>query len=119
MSFAVYQGGIPSLYTRHGLRQQRGSGFLSGLKRFLLPLARRALPHVAGAVSDIVAGKEPVVDILKTRGRAAGADLIESAGRQASNALRQGIKRSSAPANATPPKKRRQKRPRVKLSKWS
>jgi len=105
MSFGVYQGGIPSLYTRQGVRQ-RGSGFLSGLKRFLVPLAKRALPHLAGAVGDLVGGKKPM-DVLKLRGRQAGADLIETAGQQASGVLRKGIKRRTSDTSSQPVKQRR------------
>lgn len=102
----IYQGGIPSIYTKYGNRQQ-GSGFLSGLKRFLIPLARTALPHVAGVVGDLVSGKKPL-ETLKSRGRAAGADIIETVGEQASQALRKGIKRKQPPKKiVSPPHKRR------------
>jgi len=107
-NFQVYQGGIPSLQTRRqGLRQQ-GSGFLSGLKRFLMPIAKKALPHIAGAVGDLVSGEKPL-DVLKARGRAVGADLIDSLGGQASTALRKGIKRGASPQKSTKPKQRRQR----------
>jgi len=108
MISGVYQGGIPSLHTRQGLRQQ-GSGFFSGLKRFLMPIARKALPHVAGAVGDLFAGQKPM-EILKSRGREMGADMLETAGHQGSAALRRRkpIKRKAAkPSSVSSAKQQR------------
>lgn len=69
----VYTGGIPALNTR----RQRGGGFFSALKRFLIPVARTALPHVVGAVGDVLSGQS-VGDTLKSRGMSAGADVLHS-----------------------------------------
>ena len=108
-----YQGGIDQLHTRASPRQ-RGSGFLSGLKRFLIPLAKVALPHVAGAVADIVGGRG-AVETLKSRGREAGADLIEKAGRNASELIRNDSEPAAKPKKrrATPPTKSVSKRKKV------
>ena len=58
-----------------GLNRQRGSGFLSSLKRFVIPLAKRALPHVVGAISDIASGGG-VGESLKKRAADAGSDAL-------------------------------------------
>lgn len=92
MSITPYQGGMPSLHTRFAPRQ-RGGGFFSSLKRFLLPLAKTAMPHVAGAVGDLISGRG-AVDILKSRGRAAGADIMERAA---------GVIRDESTSPASPP----------------
>lgn len=94
--FTPYQGGMPALYTRYGSRQ-RGSGFLSAMKRYLIPLARTALPHVAGAVGDIVSGKG-LINTLKSRGRGAGADIL----REAANVIGE----NPPSAGGSPPAKR-------------
>lgn len=73
-----YQGGLPVLHTRYGPRQT-GSGFFSSLKRFLIPIAKTAFPHVAGAVGDLVSGKS-AKEVLKSRGRSAGASLLRGVG---------------------------------------
>lgn len=68
-----YTGGIPPLNSR----RQRGAGFLSTLKRFLVPIAKTVLPQVVGAVGDVLGGKS-ALDTLKSRGRAAGAGAMHS-----------------------------------------
>ena len=67
----IYRGGLPVLHTR----RQRGSGFLSALKRYVLPIAKRALPHITGAISDIASG-DSVKDTLKRRAADAGSDAL-------------------------------------------
>lgn len=85
MAYNVYQAGMPSIYS--GGARQRGSGFLSALKRFVLPLAKRVIPHVAGVVSDIAQGGD-IKDTLKKRGMEAGADVLETAAGQGAQAIR-------------------------------
>lgn len=97
-----YQGGMPLLYSRYGPRQT-GSGFFSSLKRFLIPIAKSTLPHLAGAVGDLVSGKS-VMDVAKSRGRAAGASLLHNAAdmmQQPSNASLKNYKRK-APVRKKP-----------------
>jgi len=97
-SYEVFQGGYPVLHTRS--KQQRGSGFFSALKRFILPIARRLLPHAAGAVSDLASGKS-ISDTLKNRAASAGADVIETAAGQGANALRHLVNNSNQPPATT------------------
>lgn len=114
----AYQGGIPSIYTRYSPRQ-RGGGFLSSLKRFLLPIAKTALPHLAGAVGDVVSGRD-FKETLASRGRAAGAAAIREVGQQAADLIEPNV----APANkkykrrATAPQKSFSAK-RRKKSNWS
>jgi len=91
-----YQGGFPILHTRYrGGGSQRGAGFLSTIKRFLIPIAKTAMPHVFGAIGDVVQGKS-ALETLKSRGRAAGADVLHGV----ADHLR-GPHSGSAPANRT------------------
>lgn len=85
-AYEVYQGGYPVLHStrKYG---QRGSGFFSSLKKFVLPIAKKLLPHAAGAVSDLVSGRS-VKDTLKSRAADAGADVVEAAANHGAQALR-------------------------------
>jgi len=124
MSITPYQGGMPSLRTRHGPRQ-RGSGFFSSLKRFLLPIAKTALPHVAGAVGDLIGGRS-AMETFKSRGRAAGADIIgkaadvirESPPENEVTSPRKGIKRKAAPIRTSVSTLKKKKKT-GKLSAWN
>lgn len=91
-----YTGGIPPLNSR----RQRGAGFLSTLKRFLVPIAKTVLPQVVGAVGDVLGGKS-ALDTLKSRGRAAGAGAMHSVADTLS---------PNAPPPPPPPPKRKYKR---------
>jgi len=100
----TYQGGIPYSTTRIG-PYQRGSGFFSSMRRFLIPLAKTALPHVARAVGDVVSGKT-IGDTLKSRGAEAGKDMLHTL------------------SEAMPPKKYKRKAPPkksrpTKKARWS
>lgn len=81
-SYSVFRGGLPVLHKNQKgrgsirYRNLKGRGFFSSLKRFLLPLAKRLLPHALNAVQNIAQGK-PVADTLKVNAMDAGADLLE------------------------------------------
>ena len=68
-----YQGGLSYLYSRGG--RQRGGGFFSSLKRFLIPMGRAVLPSLVRCVGDVMSGR-PVVDTLKKRGLEAGKSAL-------------------------------------------
>ena len=87
-AYDVYQGGLPSLSGRRRGGGQRGSGFFSTIKRFLFPIAKKLIPHAAGAVSDLASGKS-FKDTLKSRAANAGADVIEAAASSGADAIRQ------------------------------
>ena len=72
----TYQGGIPIASTRYA-PYQRGAGFFSVMRRFLTPLAKTALPHVARAVGDVVSGQS-IGNTFKKRGAAAGKDMLHT-----------------------------------------
>ena len=109
----AYRGGYPTLYSR---RRQRGGGFLSTLKRFLVPIAKTILPHAAGAFSDVVSGKD-LKQTLKSRALAAGADVLEGAGQVGSSMMRG----AAAPSPPPPPpaKVYKRKAPSSKKNKTS
>lgn len=84
-----------------------------------MPIAKTALPHVAGAVSDLIGGKS-AMETLKTRGRALGADVTHRAADfirgdgggddddvPSSRAIRKPIKRKKQPAKSSLPKKKK------------
>ena len=85
----VFQGGLPILPYR---RRQRGSGFLSQLRRHALPIlqetGKAALPMAAGLLTDLVQGKTPTTARLKQMGRDIGAQAIESTVNQAGELIR-------------------------------
>ena len=70
-----YQGGIPNLYTRSGRAGQRGGGFFSSLKRFLIPIGKAILPSLAGGAGDLLSGRG-VKETLKKRGLDAGKSAL-------------------------------------------
>lgn len=104
----TYQGGIPISTTRYA-PYQRGSGFLSSIGRFLIPLAKSALPHVARAVGDVVSG-ESLGKTLKTHGLEAGKDMLRTVADNVAPPPRKNYKRK-----APPPKKSNQ----TKKTRWS
>lgn len=115
----TYQGGLPPLYTRYAAHGQRGAGFLSSVKRFLIPIAKTVLPHVVGGVTDLVSGQD-IKTTLKRRGLDAGKSVLKTAV--------DSITAPSTEASPTPmPKKayKRKKTPRPKSvssgkrAKWS
>lgn len=73
MQFSPYEGGLPVLTTRS---RQRGTGFLSAARRYLLPVARTALPHVFGAIKDVVSGEKDVKSALLGRAKDFGGDVL-------------------------------------------
>lgn len=77
MSITPYQGGVPLLYTRVGAGQ-RGAGFFSSLKRYLLPIGRALVPSAVGAVGDLMSGKS-IGEIARTRGVTAGKRALGAA----------------------------------------
>ena len=95
-----FQGGIPYLYTRSG-HGQRGSGFFSSLKRFLIPIGKAVLPSVVGGVSDLVSGKS-FGETAKKRGLAAGKDALGAAARV--------LGQAGAPASPPPPPSKKYKK---------
>ena len=78
MDISTYQGGIPYLYTRAGQAGQRGGGFFSSLKRFLIPIGKAILPSVVGGVGDLIEGKS-VKDTVISRGKDAGKRALGAA----------------------------------------
>ena len=110
-----YQGGIPFLYTRAGARGQRGSGFFSALKRFLIPIGKAVLPSVFSGVSDVLAGKS-VGETLKRRGLEVGKKALGATVRQVVDTMSNGNKemeeagRSAAAELSTPPPAKKYKK---------
>ena len=106
-----YQGGIPFLYTRAGARGQRGSGFFSTLKRFLIPIGKAVLPSVFSGVSDVLAGKS-VRETLKRRGLEVGKKALGATVRQVVDTMSNGNKemeevgRPDAESPTPPPAKK-------------
>jgi len=86
-----FRGGFPAK-SSHG--RQGGTGFFSFLKRFIVPLAKKVLPHVVSGVKDVVKGEAPL-EVLKKRGAAAVNDVVDGITQQ--------------PARYQPPTKRRRK----------
>lgn len=70
MDISTYRGGLPLLHTRTP-PGQRGSGFLSTLKRFLVPIGKAVLPSVFGGVSDLMEGRS-LGETAKSRGLEVG-----------------------------------------------
>lgn len=102
-----FQGGFPVI-----TRRQRGSGFFSTLKRYLIPIGKAILPHAAGMVGDVLGG-ETIGTSLRKRGRSAAKDTLQSV---ASTAF-------GNEENAAPSTKRRKKAPPIKKKttrpKWA
>ena len=110
-----YQGGLPYLYTRGG--RQRGGGFFSSLKRFLIPMGRAVLPSLVRGVEDVMSGL-PVVDTLKKRGLEAGKSaLICVRKREAKRAQEE--EEEEEGVEAPPPKKYKRGSPRTRASVFS
>ncbi len=105
----TYRGGLPILHSR----RQRGSGFLSVLKRFALPIAKKLFSHAApqmfGAVTDIFSGGD-VKDTLKRRATQVGSSLL----RDVADTVSPPAKRRRA---ARPPTKKKYKKP-MKSKRW-
>ena len=101
------------LYTRGG--RQRGGGFFSSLKRFLIPMGRAVLPSLVRGVGDVMSGR-PVVDTLKKRGLEAGKSaLIGVMKGEAKRAQEQ----EEGGVEAPPPKKYKRGSPRTRASVFS
>ena len=115
---SIFRGGIPILPLRR--RSQRGSGFLSTLKRFVVPLATKAaasvIPRVAQGASNVILRGASPLDQLKQQAKGAAMDLLKSGAQMAAEAV--GI---SAPPPARkrrpPPAGRRAKVPAKKARK--
>lgn len=100
MEINPFQGGLPAYRTRYN---QRGSGFLSALKRFVVPIARTVLPHVLGGVSDVVRGDSTPMQALKRR----GADLVTNVAAPHTSDSRPPTKKYK---RAVPPPQKKQKK---------
>ena len=74
-NIATYQGGLMPLYTRGPIGGQRGSGFFSSLKRFLIPIGKAVLPSLFRGASDLISGR-PLAETAKSRGLEAGKRAI-------------------------------------------
>ena len=107
-----YQGGLPYLYTRGG--RQRGGGFFSSLKRFLIPMGRAVLPSLVRGVGDVISGR-PVVDTLKKRGLEAGKSALIGVMKGEAKRPAEGEEEVEAP----PPKKYKRGAPRTRASVFS
>ena len=68
----TYQGGIPYAYSMRSRGTQRGAGFFSSAKKFLLPIGKAILPQVFGGVADVLLKKQPMGEVLQKRGLKAG-----------------------------------------------
>ena len=73
MSIQTFQGGLPPLRTKYN---QHGTGFLSALKRFVVPLAQSVLPSIFGGVADVVRGDATPKEIIRKR----GAEVLDTVG---------------------------------------
>lgn len=74
MTFPVYQGGLPAIRTRY---RQRGSGFFSTLKRYALPLLRKAAPIAGSAALQLLTGHKPK-DVLFSSAKKAGSQILNT-----------------------------------------
>ena len=97
---ATYRGGLTPIYTRSPLGQ-RGSGFLSSLKRFLIPIGKAVLPSVFRGAKDLLSGKA-LGETVKNR-------AVE-AGKQALGAVTKTAFGSPAPTATSIPRRGRKKR---------
>lgn len=91
-----FQGGLPSYTTRS---RQRGSGFLSAAKRFLLPVAKRGLKELVGGVGDVISGNKSVGEAFAER----GGNLAGAAIDQGKDMLMNKISRKRKTPNKAPP----------------
>lgn len=77
---SIYRGGLPVLPPTY--RRQRGSGFLSAIGRFAMPILKSVgkaiLPSVAGGVGDLIEGSATPMEILKRRAAEAGKNVIKT-----------------------------------------
>ncbi len=94
-----FQGGLPVYTTRY---RQRGSGFFSSAKRFLMPLAKQGLHEVVGGIGDVISGKKSVKEALIDR-----AGNLASSGLDAAKELIAKRKRASTVDTPVPKKKRK------------
>lgn len=76
-TISPYQGGMPLLYSRVGAGQ-RGAGFFSSLRKFLVPIGKALLPSAIGAAGDLIGGKS-LGEIVKSRGPGAGRRVLGAA----------------------------------------
>ena len=106
-----YQGGFPYLYTRGG--RQRGGGFFSSLKRFLIPMGRAVLPSLVRGVGDVISGR-PVVETLKKRGLEAGKSALIGVMKREAQRPQEGEEEEGVAA--PPPKKYKRGSPRTRAS---
>ena len=106
-----YQGGLPYLYTRGG--RQRGGGFFSSLKRFLIPMGRAVLPSLVRGVGDVISGR-PVVETLKKRGLEAGKSALIGVMKREAQRPQEGEEEEGVAA--PPPKKYKRGSPRTRAS---
>ena len=103
--YSVYLGGLPVLHKNNNgqrgrggskrFKQQRGKGFFSTLKRFLLPLAKRILPHAFGVAKDVAEGK-PIASVLKSKAADVGAELLQEGADYATEKLKSYSKKRKA-----------------------
>lgn len=109
---STYQGGIPFVYGRPG-RGQRGGGFLSSLKRFLIPIGKAVLPSLIGGAADVILEKKPLSDTLKKRGFEAGKKALGATMHTAGDMLKKkaGVSENDPPgsSSSSPPPKRYKK----------
>ena len=122
-----YQGGIPNLYTRSGRAGQRGGGFFSSLKRFLIPIGKAILPSLAGGAGDLLSGRG-VKETLKKRGLDAGKSalgaVLQTAGgggggeEEAATTPSKKYKRAPAPRKGSVSSQQQQKKKRKGTSAW-
>jgi len=107
-----FQGGFPA---KSGRGRHSGTGFFSFLKRFVVPLAKKALPHIVGGISDVVKGDDPK-DVLKRRGTSAAHQLIDHvAGQPAASPATQSTEgpppaKKAKKTKKPPPKKKKRGR---------
>ena len=119
-----YQGGIPNLYTRSGRAGQRGGGFFSSLKRFLIPIGKAILPSLAGGAGDLLSGRG-VKETLKKRGLDAGKSALGAVlqtagggGEEAATPPSKKYKRAPAPRKGSVSSQQQQKKKRKGTSTW-
>ena len=94
------------MYGRPG-RGQKGGGFFSSLKRFLIPIGKALLPSVLGGASDVLLDKKPLKETLKRRGLEAGKRALGATMNTAGEMLggHNNNNDDAAPPSPPPPKK--------------
>lgn len=109
-SGSIYQGGLPILPPTR--RSQRGSGFLSSVKRFAMPLLRNAagqlLPRAMQGVKNVIFKGQAPTDALKEQAMGFGGDLLKSALGGVASAIT-GRRRAPTTSQGPPAKRARKK----------